>query len=367
MSFYLSITMGGTIAAMAAQLWRRYRQREGAALARNDQALYILLMILSLLPYCLTMGLRYGIGTDYFYTYVPAFQWAANGAFTFEWGFRAVMYLVLLFTENPVGLFMVCAVLIVGLTGTAVWKYSAIPWVSILLFAADRHFFISMNIMRQYMALAVAICAIRFVKEKCFWKYALVILAASLFHKSVLLFLPLGLLMYIPVTPVIGCGAIVVLYVLHDQLSRLAYWVISFTPYALYYESGGWVYYWLYPEKFNYLLIITVMASLFYYRNKDDASYRFLYTLQLIMLFISFNRDIMIQADRISMSLEFFHLLLIPKVIMSSDSKLIRWIVGIICVGACTLFTVYEVFHCRYYEVYPYQSVLGALLVGPAA
>lgn len=366
MFFYLNITMGGTIAAMAAQLWHQYRQREGAALARSDQAFYVLLALLSLLPYCLAMGLRYGIGTDYFYTYIPTFQLAANGTFELEWGFRAVMYLVLLFTDNPVWLFMACAVLIVGLTGTAIWKYSAIPWVSILLFAADRHFFMSMNVMRQYMALAVAMCAILFVKEKCFWKYALVILAASLFHRSVLMFLPLGLLMYIPITPVIGCGAIAALYLLREPVSRLAYWVISLTPYAHYYDAGGWIYYWLYSEKFNYLLIITVMASLFYYRNKNDASYRFLYGLQLIALFISFNRDIMIQADRISWSFEFFNVLLIPKVIVSSDSKLIRWIVGIICVGTCTMFMVYEVFHCRYHEVYPYQSVFGALAMGGA-
>lgn len=366
MSFYLSITMGGTIAALAAQLWRRYRRREDGALARGDQTVYILLALLSLLPYCLAMGLRYGIGTDYFYTYVPTFQLAAQGTFALEWGFRAIMYLVLLFTENPVWLFMACAVLIVGLTGRAIWKNSAIPWLSILLFAADRHFFISMNVMRQYMALAVALCAIRFVREKCLWKYAVVILIASLFHRSVLMFLPLGLLMYIPLTPVVGCGAIAVLYIFHDQLSRLAHWVISFTPYAFYYDIGGWVYDWLYPEKFNYLLILAVMSTLFYYRNKNDASYRFLYGLQLIALFISFNRDIMIQADRISWSLEFFNLLLIPKVIASSDSKLIRWIVGIICVGTCTVFMVYEVFHCRYYEVYPYQSIFSIPQLGLA-
>ena len=364
MAFYLSITMGGTIAAMAAQLWRSCRQREGGALARNDQMVYILLALLSLLPYCLAMGLRYGIGTDYFYTYVPTFYLASQGTFTLEWGFRAVMYFVLLFTEDPAWLFLACAFLIVGLMGTAVWKNSAIPWVSILLFAADRHFFISMNVMRQYMALAVALCAIRYVREKCLWKYAIVILIASLFHRSVLMFLPLGLLMYIPITPFVGCGAIAVLYVLRDQLSRLAYWVISFTPYAHYYQSGGWVYYWLYEAKFNYLLILTIMTSLFYYRNKDDASYRFLYGLQLIALFISFNRHIMIQADRISWSLEIFNLFLIPKVISSSDSKLIRWIVGIICVGTCVIFCVYEIFHYRYHEVYPYQSIFSIPQVG---
>lgn len=366
MFFYLSITMGGTIAALAAQLWRRYRRREDGALARGDQTVYILLALLSLLPYCLAMGLRYGIGTDYFYTYVPTFQLAAQGTFALEWGFRAIMYLVLLFTENPVWLFMACAVVIVGLTGRAIWKNSAIPWLSILLFAADRHFFMSMNGMRQYMAMAVALCAYRFVREKCLWKYALVILAASLFHRSILMLLPLGLLMYIPVSPVVGGGAMALFYFLREPLSRLAFWVISFTPYAHYYDAGGWIASPVYPEKFNYLLILTLMASLFYNRNKDDAGYRFLYTLQLITLFISFNRHIMIQADRISMSLEIFHLLLIPKIIVSSDVKLIRWIVGIICVGTCTVFMVYEVFHCRYYEVYPYQSIFSIPQLGLA-
>ena len=367
MAFYLCVTMSSTLLALIAQLWKEGRCLAGNGenpLKKPDRTVFVMLAVFSLVPYCLTMGLRYGIGTDYFFTYVPAFQKAANGTFTLEIGFQWLMRLVLLFTDDPTGLFLVCAVVIVGMTGKAIWECSELPWVSILLFAADRHFFMSMNGMRQYMSLAVVLGAFKYVREKCLWKYVLVVLAASLFHTSVLIFLPLGLLMYLKINPVVGGGLVVILSLLRVPLTNVIRWAVSHTRFARYYIESGWLVESPYTHKFYFLLILTIMASIFYSKNKDDVGYQFLYSLELIVLYLSVNRSIVILADRLCWSLEFFHLLLIPKIIVSSDSKLVRWIVGIICVGACLIFCVYEIFHYGYHEVYPYQSIFSIPQMG---
>lgn len=360
MAFYFSVTAAGTAAAIAAQMWRNRRQGESGIPARNDQLFYIILVLLSLLPYFLTMGLRYAIGTDYFNTYVPVFERAKNGNFTTEIGFQLLMRLVLFFTEDPTGLFLLSACIIVGLTGKGIWECSALPWVSILLFAADRHFFISMNGMRQYMSLAVVMGGVRYIREKCLWKYMLVVLAASLFHMSILIFLPLGLLMYLKINPVVGGGLVAVLTLLQQPIKNLITWAVSHTRYAYYYTQGKYLADTPDKERLIYLFVILAIASVLYQRNKEDAEYRFLYGLELLVFYLAFNRMITIHPDRISWSLEFFHLLLIPKMIMSCKTKHMRWIVGTVCVGACLVFCYYEIFYLGYHAVIPYQSIFSA-------
>ena len=367
MAFYLSVTLESALIALVAQIWQKRCSRAGSALRQQDRTGFAALAVLSLLPYCLTMGLRYGIGTDYFYTYLPTFRLAVNGIYTLDFGYQLLTRLVVLFTDNPTWMFLLCACVIVGLTGRAAWKYSELPWVTILLFAADRHFFISMNGMRQYMGLAVVIGAYRYVREKCLWKYALVVLAASLFHTSMLIFLPLGLLMYLKINPLVGGGLVAVLSLMRKPLTAAIRWAVSYTRFAYYYNQDGWVIESPYRVKFYYLLILAVIASIFYWKNKDDTGYQFLYSLELIVLYLSFNRSIVILADRLCWSLEFFHLLLIPKIIVSCENKKMRWLVGTICVGVCALFCYFEIFYHGYHEVYPYQSVFSLAAQGAAA
>lgn len=360
MLFYLSVTIASTTAAIAAQFWKKRRQGEDAVLTRKDQPFYIFLMILSLMPYFLTMGFRYAIGTDYFYTYIPTFELAKKGSFTLERGFQLLMRLVLFFTEDPTGLFLLCACIIVGMTGKGIWECSALPWISILLFAADRAFFTSMNAMRQYMSLAIIVGGFRYIREKCLWKYAIVVLAASLFHTSILIFLPLGLLIYFKINPVVGGGLIVALTFLQEPIKNIITWAVSHTHYVSYYVEGKFFSDSPYKEKLIYLFVILAIASVLYQRNKDDAEYRFLYGLELILFYLTINRAIIFLPDRICWSLEFFHLLLIPKMIMSCRTKRMRWVVGVACVGSCMVFCYYEIFHLGYHAVLPYQSIFTA-------
>ena len=175
MGFYLGVTLGSTALALLAQ-FARARRAARPAQGRFCETPEYVLMALSLAPYFLTMGLRYAIGTDYFAVYWPAFGMVAEGqpGPVNEIGYRVLVRLILLVTQDSTWLFLTCALLIVGSTGAALWKFSDIPWISILLFAADRTFFMGMNVMRQYMALAVVIWAFPYIRSKCFWKYALV-------------------------------------------------------------------------------------------------------------------------------------------------------------------------------------------------
>lgn len=65
---------------------------------------------------------------------------------------------------------------------------------SFFLFMCFGYYFNSMNTMRYYLAVAVAMWAISFIHRKKYGKFVLAILVAALFHKSVLLVIPIYLL-----------------------------------------------------------------------------------------------------------------------------------------------------------------------------
>ncbi len=357
MGFYLGVTLGSTALALLAQ-FARARRAARPAQGRFCETPEYVLMALSLAPYFLTMGLRYAIGTDYFAVYWPAFGMVAEGqpGPVNEIGYRVLVRLILLVTQDSTWLFLTCALLIVGSTGAALWKFSDIPWISILLFAADRTFFMGMNVMRQYMALAVVIWAFPYIRSKCFWKYALVVMAASTLHTSMLMFLPLYLLVYIPLTPLFGGAVITVMFLLREPLAGVVHRIVSMTRFIKYYDHMADISP-LYREKFLYLLVIAAVASILYRRCRSKPGFQFLYNLELLALFISFNRSVVIQADRISWNLEFFHLLLIPALISACKKKWQKGVVGAVCIGVCLWFCWYEIFHCGYHEVVPYRCV----------
>lgn len=360
MFFYSGVTLASTAAALWAQRWDRRHTGPSSPLQKRDWVIYCLLVLLSLLPYCLTMGLRYGIGTDYFYTYYPAFMGVLQGGgwHKEEPVFYLLMRAVAFFTSDPLWLFLVCAILLVGLTGLAVWKLSDLPWVSVLLFAVDRHFYISMNVMRQYMSLAILLCAFAYIKKGCFWKYALLVLLASTFHSAILMFLPLYFLRYLYIPPVLGAAVVTLCANLQPQLMDLAHRIVGRTRFAFYYDDPTWTSPQVYPEKFLYVLLILTVACLLYDRCRHDACFRFLYNSEWLLLFLSFNRSLVPLADRLCWSLEFLHLLFIPKLIMSPRKPWQRWLVGILCVGACAALCYFEIFEHGYHEVLPYRTAL---------
>lgn len=106
-----------------------------------------------------------------------------------EGGYLFFNALVKIFTDLPQVLFLIIAIIAVSLYFVSIKTYSVIPIMSLMLYFTNIYMVKEMAQIRQGLAMAIAIFAIRYLIKERFKKFLLCILIASLFHKSILVFL----------------------------------------------------------------------------------------------------------------------------------------------------------------------------------
>ncbi len=170
----------------------RNKNRQGLLNAVLLTAIFVVLFALS--------AFRIGIGSDY-WVYRDNFLRIVSDSETivpYEIGFKAVVYVLqsLFGYDNyrivfAVMAFLTCGFFIKGLVASSDWFM-----MSYFLFMANGFYFMSFSNVRYYFALAVCIYALQYVFQKDYVRFIVWILFAALFHKSVLLVIPVYLIAY---------------------------------------------------------------------------------------------------------------------------------------------------------------------------
>ena len=332
-------------------------------LFQNGWGVFLLLAFASLLLPLLVSGLRYDVGTDYLYSYVPMFHAVGEGAgigTSIEPGMWMLIKLLQLFGCGSEALFVATTLVILAFFWAGMFELSDFPWYSVALFFLAECFFSSMNAVQQYMGLAIVFWGFRYVRNPCFWKYALCVLAGCTFHFATIVMLPLFLFAHFKFHPVFGLGAVAVFTMLNAPINILLEWAISKTPYAPYIGSQFQMGYQYEIGKLVIHFFVLILA-VYYYHQKDNAQdplFRFLFYCHLLLTFLMMNLNIMPQANRIGISLEIVHLLLLPRLVMSEDNKFVRVAVAAIPALLWGQLLYEEVFIKGWFAVVPYQSVL---------
>ncbi len=374
MQYYIVVAVGAVLAAALAG-WVRKDEGKGhvrlpAALCAEKprRVLWVGLAVCSMLLPALLSGLRYGVGTDYFFTYVPAFEKiTATGGYSFselqvEPAFWLLSKAVQLLGGGYLWVFLLTSLVICGAFWLGIFQLSQMPWYSVALFFLAEIYFVSMNAVLQFAGLAIVFFGFRFIQKPCFWKYAICVAVAMLFHLSCAIFLPLYALKFIKLPPLFGLGAIVLLSVLNAPLSQLAAFLVAKTPYAVYVNSSFHAAERAYPEVGRVLVHILVLALALYYYYKNDNEnkplYRFFYYCQLILLFLVLNQNVIPLAPRIGWALEMVHLLFIPMIALSEKDGRVR--AGILALVALAWgqLTYNEIFVYGWHEVNYYTNAL---------
>lgn len=138
-------------------------------------------------------ALRYGIGNDYAQYVVTAHEAYVGGYVVTEPGFNFLVRLVykLAGGECYEVIFALFAFVTLLIFLKVFYRDSADFSQSFFLFMTLGIYFQTFNTVRYYFALAMALLSMRHVLEKDHIRFVLCILAAALFHKSVLIVLPL--------------------------------------------------------------------------------------------------------------------------------------------------------------------------------
>lgn len=143
---------------------------------------------------------RVHVGNDYS-DYQIFFYRISRGEYVpTEIGFNKVVYFIrwLLGTEYYMPVFAFFSLGTVYFMIRALYEQSEKFLFSFFLFLMGGYYFSSLNTVRYYFALAIALYSVKYVLKKEYGKFLLWILLAATFHKTVLIVIPIYLLAAIP-------------------------------------------------------------------------------------------------------------------------------------------------------------------------
>lgn len=159
----------------------------------------LIFVILSFTQLFVLMAFRTGIGFDY-EMYVTGFNNMNSTGFSslvykdWETGFIVLTKLIGMTGLNADWYILILSLIAIVPAALFIYKHSVMPWVSTLLYVNLFLFFMSMNFLRQMIALSLLMLAWHFMKNNKFLFFAAIILFASLFHQTVLIMIPVYVL-----------------------------------------------------------------------------------------------------------------------------------------------------------------------------
>ena len=161
-----------------------------------------------------------------------------------EFGFSFLNFAISRFTGDVHVFMAVAATILVLLAAIAIYRDCSIPWVGMFIFVSFHFFGNSMSFIRQSFAIGIFLFAIRYLKEKRFVPYLLIVLLAATFHKSILLLIPFYFLAQVPICwktlAVYGTGTILIMAFFWPIFEFITQFVYQFyaTEEGLYFLRG---------------------------------------------------------------------------------------------------------------------------------
>ncbi|EOU1983770.1 EpsG family protein, partial [Clostridium perfringens] len=144
-------------------------------------------------------AIRFGIGTDYF-MYKDIYEYAIHGATTSEiisWydvepGWAFLNRILGMLSKDTQVIFIVTSFIFIFCIYKAIsdFKDDISVGMSIFIFLAIAYI-PSFNVVRQYLAIGILMLSFKYIKDKKLIKFLTIVILASFFHYTALIFLPM--------------------------------------------------------------------------------------------------------------------------------------------------------------------------------
>ena len=212
------------------------------------------------------------------------------------------------------------------------------------------------GILRQSLALAVLLCAIPALVNRKFWKFAILVFVAGLFHQSILI----AILIY----PLSKIKANKIFYILMLAISMV---LVVFTPllynriiFPLLVRLGRYYYIgdFAWNNMFAFMILLAVLVMIFFKRRYDsDNAMQCGYIMTLPIQALAFYLPVFSRlAGSVFMN---FLCILIPGTISSFNTKAQR--IQAKTIAFCVLAAFYVYTLLTNYDIVPYVSMWGTI------
>lgn len=340
-----------------------------AAILKPDRGRYKKLFAsLVVIQFTLLAGLQYGVGADYIsylkiYNAVRALSWKELLSFSYA---KEPVYLLytkimgILFQDNFVPYFLGMAFIVAFFLVKAIFiRHEKYVW-SVYIYLCMGLLYISMNQVRQLMAISIVLYAVSFLEQGNVKKYIFWIIIAAGIHNSALVMLPCFLLRDLKLRSkkksfFVFAAACILFYfaapvVLNNVLSKTSYgWMLEYQAG----ETGNMVINLVYRS-------VLMIGCICYIRPvlKKNKNHEILYWLCMVGIVFQVMAVYATSVARITTYFYAVFLFLIPTVLSSIPSPKVKLIAKMVV--AIGMFCYHY-----YYLVYnlggmPYQSVFSA-------
>ncbi len=307
------------------------------------QKVFVIGMII---PFIIVSSIRYEVGTDYNYRYVNDFYSISNGTpvENLELGFKLIIKLCLIFTNNSQILFVVTSILINVLIMLRINKNSKNLIFSITLFVIGGFFFQSLNIVRQFLAMSIIFYAHELLLKGKKKFYILFVILAFFIHSSSIIMLILLLLKdkYI-FKPKIVIPIIIIIMIFGDWILDAVKPIIEGTRYSVYlvgkFSSGRESILYNVVNLIIYLYMVICYTIKMKKKQEITDADRLYINIQSIALILTVMSSTHMQFARLSYYFTIFQIISIPYFLMTTKISLKHYNANIIRRVICACIT----------------------------
>lgn len=300
----------------------------------TTEGLSYIFVALSGLPFFLVAALRYRVGTDYsVYLNLQVPEIMSGDYHRVELFYRYLIQFAayLLDGRSYQMIFVLTHLLIILFIFASVrrlsWDYR---WSVLILFLTGWYNF-SLNIMRQCIAIAIFLYALRYIMEKKPIRYFIAITIALMFHTTAVLFYPVYFAGLIRLKKRYIAGLLVLCYVVKDYILLMLQKVAALLGYEKYFTNEfnfqtmqkGLLFY-------NAALLIIILFGLWYFHSETEkkmdqallARYdHLLVNTQIITTLLCLWAEIIPNSTRIIYSFVGVQIVLLPRVLKEQTGR----------------------------------------------
>lgn len=339
---------------------------------------FVILFVLS--------AFRYDVGYDYYFGYLPHWRNVRNMPLLdialnkdHEIGYSITEAITSLISNNLQAIFITTSLIFMILFALYIHKHFPDKVWGVFLLYGLGLYYCSMNFIRQSIAAFIIVFAVMLIKKKKIIPYMLLVMLASTFHKSALIFIPLYFILQIKITKkVLSLYSLATIGILLTSrqiflfITKFVYQ--SYSPeltgtFSVFINSGSWWYY-IVPS-------IIYFAIIFIFRERlcrDDKSNNILISCSFFNMFfylISMNHVIL---DRFTLYFEPIVALALTELIVMlrndyknkdvTDEKIkkqakLKYIAVVISVVTVVLWSNIRQLYDDGHAVTPYQTIIG--------
>lgn len=273
-------------------------------------------------------SIRFAVGYDYLYIYVPAFDDIVGLSFLeiftneqrHELGYVLLQYLVCVISDDFRLLYFVTSFIIFGLVCLFFYKYSNDKILSVFLYISLGLFYSSMNFIRQNIAALLVSFAFMQIKEKKLLNFIILVIFAGFFHKSAFFMLPFYFVLQFKFSNfiIVSYCTITVLILLYS--TPLIYFAVDkFFPWYLnnsinlaFIEQGIPWYYLIVP--------FSIFVFVYIYKNQFDDDEHFQLNISFFSLFFFVLGWKHFIIERFTLFFQFLVIILIGTIVSKVNS-----------------------------------------------